>query len=144
MFTKEIQESEIEPVAIASLPTRPTTSSALGGRGYTASEMRSAFDALPRLIISRLNQLIAELGEGLVEELARDIFIELPDGGYSFGDLLDEFAQGLLVNRLTLGLGGPSLGEVLPPLIEKVNRFYYMDEGYVFDAGRVSERGGEG
>ena len=142
MFTKQIQESEIEPLAIASLPTRPTTSTALGGRGFTASEMRSAFDALPRLIIARLNQLIEELAEGLIEELARDIPIEFPDMGYSFGAFLDDFIDGKLVNYLRLGANGPSLGEVVPPLVEKVNAFYHFDENYIFDAGRVSERGG--
>ena len=142
MFTKEIQESEIQPVAIASLPTRPTISTALGGRGFTASEMRAAFDALPRLIISRLNQLIAELGDGLVETLAKEIHIELPEGGYCFGDLLEDFEEGTLVNHLTLGKGGISLGEAVPTLLEKVDAFYHMDENYILDSGRVSERGG--
>ena len=140
MFTKEIQESEIEPLAIASLPTRPNTSIALGGRGFTASEMRACFDALPRLIIQRLNQLIEELREGLVEELSKEMIIELPEGDYSFGTFLEDFAEGRLVNYLRLGENGATLGEVLPTLIEKVNTFYYMDEDYALDAGRVEER----
>ncbi len=140
MFVKEIEESEIEPLCIASLPTRPTTSSSLGGKGYTASEMKACFDALPRLIIKRLNQLIEELREGLVEELVWDIDMQLPDIGYTFGTFVEDFGRGALVDYLRLGEGGPSVGEVVPSLIEKVNSFYYMDKDFVLDAGRVTER----
>ncbi len=139
MFTKIIQESEIEPIAIASLPTRPTATTAFGGKGYTANEMKACFDALPRLAIERLNQLITELQDGLVEGFVRDIDMERGDG-YAFSDFIEDFGRGTLVNVLNLGEGGATLGEVLPSLIEKVNSFNYMDENYIFDAGRVTER----
>ena len=140
MFTKIIQESEIEPIAIASLPTRPTATTAFGGKGYTANEMKACFDALPRLAIERLNQLITELGDGLIEGTVRDIDMERGDG-YAFSDFIEDFGRGTLVNVLTLGEGGETLGEVIPTLIDKVNSFYYMDENFVLDSGRVTERG---
>ena len=140
MFTKKIEENEIEPLAIASLPTRPTTSVALGGKGYGAKEMKACFDALPRFIIGRLNALIEELSEGLVEERAMEIDMELPDRGYCFEDFIEDFKRGTLVDVLRLGEEGPALGEVIPPLIKKVEDLYYPDENYIFDAGRVGER----
>lgn len=142
MFTKTIKESDMEPLCIASLPTRPNAPTSLGGKGFTANEMKKCFDALPRFIAGRLNQLIEELKDGLVEELAGDIDMGLPYTGYSFGTFIEDFGRGTLVNYLHLGEGGPTVGEVLPPLVDKVNAFYYMDKDYVIDAGRVSERGG--
>lgn len=140
MFTKIIEESEIEPLSIASLPTRPTAPTSLGGKGFSASEMRACFDALPRLIADRLNQLIEELEDGLVEALAKEIDMELPYTGYSFGTFVEDFGRGALVNYLHLGEGGPTLGEVIPSLMEKIEAFYYMDKDYALDAGRVTER----
>ena len=140
MFIQEIQESDFASLTVASLPTRPTTSTSLGGKGYTASEMKACFDALPRFIISKLNQLITELKEGMVTELIKEMDMEVPDTIYDFGMFVEDFAKGTLVDVLRLGEGGPSVGEVLPPLVEKVNAFYYMDNNYVLDAGRVSDR----
>ena len=61
MEIKKIEASEIEGLKIASLPTRPTASSAFGGKGYSAKEMKEAFDKLPLFIIERLNALIEYL-----------------------------------------------------------------------------------
>ena len=66
MNTQIITEGEITPRAVSSLPTRPTAPLAFGGKGYSASEMKSAFDALPRLIIERFNSLILDIKQGLV------------------------------------------------------------------------------
>lgn len=62
MNTKKITSAEITPIAISSLPTRPTASTAFGGKGYTAAQMKEAFDKLPLLIIERFNSLIDEIG----------------------------------------------------------------------------------
>ena len=61
MKTQRINESEISSLKISSLPTRPTLPSQYGGRGFTAAEMKSAFDALPLFIIERLNLFIDEV-----------------------------------------------------------------------------------
>ena len=66
MNTNTITENEITSRAISSMPTRPTAPVSFGGKGYTAKEMKSAFDALPRLIIERLNSLILDIKEGRV------------------------------------------------------------------------------
>ena len=80
MNTQIITEGEITTRAISSLPTRPKAPLAFGGKGYSAKEMKSAFDALPRLIIDRLNSLILDIKEGRVLD-------DIPTGGESLKTL---------------------------------------------------------
>ena len=61
MNTEKITDSEIEQLKVASLPSRPTAPPSFGGRGYTAKEMKEAFDKLPLFIIARLNSLIDDV-----------------------------------------------------------------------------------
>ena len=68
MTTKKITESEIAPLCIASLPTRPTAPTAFGGKGMTSTEMKEAFDKLPLLAIERLNELIDDITSGRINE----------------------------------------------------------------------------
>ena len=68
MNTKKITDSEIEPLCVASLPTRPTAATAFGGKGYTSQEMKEAFDLLPNLIAARLNSLIEDILDGSLAE----------------------------------------------------------------------------
>lgn len=142
MITKQITESEIQPLSIASLPTRPTAPTAFGGRGYSSVEMKECFDKLPRLAIERLNLLIGELESGMVENLVLALSTGIAEG-HTLADFLREFSTGELAMRLPFGTGSQTLGEVLPALIEKVNGFSYMDENYVLDGGTPSARGGE-
>lgn len=68
MNTKKILDSEIESLKVASLPTRPTAPTAFGGSGYTATEMKAAFDRLPLRIIEGFNSLIEEIENGALLE----------------------------------------------------------------------------
>ncbi len=77
MAIQIIKESEIAASAVASLPSRPNAQPQFGGRGYTAKELKEAFDRLPRLIVQRLNALIEALNSG---ELLSDISLPLGDG----------------------------------------------------------------
>ena len=61
MTTKAIQNSEIEALKISSLPSCPTANPDYGGLGYSSSQMKAAFDALPLFIIERFNTLIADI-----------------------------------------------------------------------------------
>ena len=61
MKTTKILPGEITQLKVASLPSRPTASADVGGRGYTPMQMKEAFDRLPLFIIERLNGLIGEL-----------------------------------------------------------------------------------
>ena len=64
MTTNKITDSEIESLKVGSLPTRPTAPTAFGGRGYTATEMKAAFDKLPLKIIEEFNALIDDIASG--------------------------------------------------------------------------------
>lgn len=68
MIADIITENEITPRLVASMPTRPTAPVAFGGKGYTAKDMKDAFDALSLLIIERFNALILDIREGRICE----------------------------------------------------------------------------
>ncbi len=61
MTTTKISASEISDLRISSLPSRPTAPVKNGGSGYTAADMKAAFDRLPLFIIERLNSLIDDV-----------------------------------------------------------------------------------
>ena len=61
MNSKKITESDISAMKISSLPTRPTAPTEFGGKGYTASELKAAFDKLPLYIIENYNTLIDDI-----------------------------------------------------------------------------------
>ena len=69
MNTNKITDSEIESLRVASLPTRPTAATAFGGKGYTATEMKEAFDKLPLRIIRGFNSLIDEIEDGSLTQI---------------------------------------------------------------------------
>lgn len=66
MTATKLMESEMNAARIASLPTRPTAPVAFGGRGYTSTQMKEAFDKLPNLIAQRYNALIDDIESGAV------------------------------------------------------------------------------
>ena len=96
MKATKITSSEAEPLLIASLPTRPTAPSAFGGKGYTATEMKAAFDKLPLLIIERLNELIGDIEDGgICEAIPTGI-----DGAPTLSSLLSAFVNGTLASLI--------------------------------------------
>lgn len=94
MKATKIISSEAEPLLIASLPTRPTAPSAFGGKGYTATEMKAAFDKLPLLIVERLNELIGDVEDGgICEAIPTGI-----GGAPTLASLLSAFIDGTLAS----------------------------------------------
>ena len=73
MRTKPILESEYASLRISALPSRPTASSAFGGRGYTASQLKEAFDQLPMLLVERFNALLEDIERTGEDSLAQSI-----------------------------------------------------------------------
>ena len=61
MKAKKILNSDIAHILISSLPSNPTAPRALGGRGYSAAEMKKAFDKLPLYIIEEYNKLLCDI-----------------------------------------------------------------------------------
>ena len=65
MKSTKIKDGDINDKKVSSLPTRPTAPAAFGGKGYTATELKEAFDALPLFLVEKYNELIGDiLGEG--------------------------------------------------------------------------------
>ena len=105
MITKRISQSEIASLKISSLPSRPTAPVSFGGRGYTATEMKAAFDALPLFIAERLNALIDELGGEGFEALVKAVPSGIEDG-HTLALLLADVQSGDLADQLTELLDG--------------------------------------
>lgn len=85
MSMQTITERELVENGVSSLPLTPTASPALGGRDYTPSEVKAAFDRLPRLIAARLNALLGAVTDGT---LLADIPVAFGDGTLPLSELL--------------------------------------------------------
>ena len=102
MNTTKILESEIKNLKISSLPSRPTAPSAFGGKGYTAKDMKEAFDRLPLYIIERFNMLlsdIASVGDGSLSS-------EIPTGisnSHTLAKLFEDICDGSFASYLSMG-----------------------------------------
>lgn len=98
MKTTTITRTEIEPMLIANLPTRPTAPTAFGGKGYTASEMKAAFDRLSIYVMDRLNMLIDDIISG-------DVCDSVPTGiagAPTLDELLNAFTSGMLPSLIRI------------------------------------------
>ena len=130
MTTQKFTESEVNEHKVGALPTRPTAPTSYGGKGYSATEMKAAFDRLPLLIIERFNSLLDDLtasGEGsLVEEILTGV-----KQGHSLADLFSDITSGALAEYLLAG------DMTLKETIE-----YFHDNTMLFpvDCGTVEER----
>ena len=112
MKATKITDAEIEARAIASLPTRPTAPTTFGGKGYTATEMKEAFDKLPRLVAERLNDLIIDIQSGSAAENMPTGISGMP----TLADVYESIADGSIATRLKIE------GESLPSIIAKMER----------------------
>lgn len=102
MNATKITDGELCEAKISSLPTRPTSPTAYGGRGYTATEMKEAFDRLPLLLAERYNLLlddISALGGG---SLADSVPTGLSEE-HTLSDLFGDIENGNLASYLKVG-----------------------------------------
>ena len=115
MTTKKITESEIAPLCIASLPTRPTAPTAFGGKGMTSTEMKEAFDKLPSLIIERFNALIDDIESGNITE-------SIPVGDTAGFDSLDSLINGIESGEFASAMTvlGKSLTAVIADILSDI------------------------
>lgn len=109
MNTTKILDSEINDLKIASLPSRPTAPTAFGGKGYTASEMKAAFDRLSLFIIKRFNSLLDDIASDAEGSLSSEIPTGISDG-HTLSDFLSDVLNGNL--PLYLSMGEESLAEM--------------------------------
>ncbi len=95
MKAKKILNSDIKELLISSLPSRPTAPRAFGGRGYTAEEMKKAFDRLPLFIIERYNELLNDIYAIGEDSLASNIPTGIKDG-HTLNALFEDVKSGEL------------------------------------------------
>ncbi len=119
MNTKKILDSEISDLKIASLPSRPTAPSAFGGRGYTAKDMKEAFDKLPLFIIEKFNTLLDDISSTGENSLASSLPTGLYDG-HTLASLFEDITNGAFAEILSLG--EESLSEYIINLEEKMKK----------------------
>ncbi len=102
MKTKKITEGEVSSLGVSSLPTRPTAPSSLGGRGYTAEDMKAAFDRLPKLIVERFNSLLNDVEAVGKDSLAAAIKTNFGEN-HSLYDMLCDVKNGNFASYLQVG-----------------------------------------
>ena len=115
MKAKAVTEAEMAPLRVSSLPTRPTAPAAFGGKGYTAKEMKEAFDRLPELAIERINDLIDDVGSG---ELAKSLATGIT-AAPTLAKLLSDLESGSLASYM--GVFGTTLAAYLSKMREDVD-----------------------
>ncbi len=118
MKATTITEDEIKSLKVASLPTRPTSPKSFGGNGYTATQMKEAFDRLPMFIIDRLNALLGDILDTGADSVAAAIPTGIRDG-HKLATLFSDISSGNILKYIMLGEA--SLFRHLIALREDVN-----------------------
>jgi hypothetical protein len=80
-------------------PYQTTSSAAFGGGGYTPSQLKAAFDRLPRLICERFNKLIDDVNNG---EIAEGIPTGLSES-HTLNEMFEDILDGSFAAYLSLG-----------------------------------------
>lgn len=144
MNTTKILDSEISGLKIASLPTRPTAPQSFGGKGYTAAQMKAAFDKLPMLIIDRFNLLMDDISSTGHSSLAAAIPTGISEEHTLRGLFLDilsgEFAKYLSVGEEDLAAMKARLNATLSYIFEELEKIFAHINDSVIDAGSPDER----
>ena len=102
MNTKPILESEYAALRVSALPSRPTASSAFGGKGYTASQLKEAFDRLPLLLVERFNSLIEDIGGTGAGSLADSVPTGI-ESEHTLARFFEDVESGTLATYLQVG-----------------------------------------
>ncbi len=118
MKANKISDAEISNIKVSALPTRPTTPDAFGGSGYTASDVKAAFDKLPLYIIDRFNELIDDIkgenGGDLTDGIKTGI-----NSTQTLREFFDDVVSGAICSYLAAPVG--TLAEYLEALRKDVD-----------------------
>lgn len=117
MNAKRITEEEIAGMTVSSLPTRPTSPTAFGGAGYTASELKAVFDRLPLLLVDRYNSLLEDISALDDGSLAADIPTGISEE-HTLANLFSDVKNGNFASYLSVG--GESLYSAINRLLAAV------------------------
>lgn len=121
-MVSKILTEDIEALKVSSLPTRPTAPTSFGGKGYTAAEMKAAFDRLPLFIIEKFNQLVDSISAGEGESITALIPTGIREG-HTLSELLSDIKNGNFSSYLDV------YGETLTERIER----------FIGDAAEIKE-----
>lgn len=120
MKSKKITTAEVASCKVASLPTRPTASAEYGGAGYSASEMKAAFDKLPLLLVERYNALLDDLSTDINGSIVHLMQTGIAQG-HTIGDMLYDITSGVFAAYLNVG-DGKSLASELYEIKEAIRK----------------------
>jgi hypothetical protein len=119
MKSRKITEGDVADKKVASLPTRPTAPTAFGGKGYTPTELKEAFDKLALYVIERYNELIDDIlgapGESISDGIKTGI-----SSSHTLSDLFADIKNGSFIGYAKAPSG--TLAEYLAELREDVNK----------------------
>ncbi len=101
MQSKKIQDSDVRSLKISSLPTRPTSSTSLGGLGYSSRDMKEAFDALSLHIIEHYNTLIDDITDEPDSSVAAVIKTGITDS-HTLSTLFSDIVSGAFAGYMTV------------------------------------------
>ena len=115
MKATKLTDKELRDAGVCALPSRPTAPKSLGGGGYTPTQMKEAFDALPLFIKDRLNLLIDSICAVGEDSLANQI----PTGrrsNHTLTDLFNDISTGAILGYIKID------GESLYSLLSRLKR----------------------
>ena len=118
MYSQKISPDEIADIKVSSLPTRPNAPTSLGGVGFTASQMKEAFDALPIFIIDRLNLLIDDI-RGVDGGNISDVVKSGIKDGHTLENFFEDIKDGTALSYIQCF--GSTLGSYLEKLRTDIN-----------------------
>ena len=119
MKSRKINTEEIAAMTVSSLPARPAAPKELGGRGYTAADIKAAFDRLPLFLVERYNELIEDLEAVGEDSLAAAMKTGIKES-HTLADLFEDVKSGALASYMTVG--GASLEYAIARLDERLRR----------------------
>ena len=119
MKATKITSGDIADKTVSSLPTRPTLPSAFGGKGYTAAEVKEAFDKLPLYIIEKYNELIDDIKGANGGSVADAIPTGINDE-HTLLELFEDIKSGAFCSYLTVT--GGTLTEYLSKLRTDIDK----------------------
>lgn len=120
MKSKHIEKNEYEALTVSSLPSNPTAKVGYGGLGFSATQMKAAFDALPLFIIERLNTLIADISEAPTKSVSTEIKTGIGGETHTLFNLFSDIESGRLASYLFVGEG--SLANEIANIKERLSR----------------------
>ena len=140
-MVSKILTEDIEALKVSSLPTRPTAPTSFGGKGYTAAQMKAAFDRLPLFIVEKFNSLLEAIS-GVGDQSITSL---IPTGiyeGHTLAELLADIKNGSFSSYLDVY--GQTLTERIEHFIGTANEIKEIGETVLREIKAVKRDMGDG